>query len=153
MRNMTAGYFITMKLLNAEGKWSDPLLSEIREELLPSTLCVGDFESLMREMMDNASKNPAVHEYLVEVYKRVRQSGCEQECLNTIIKESPRYIPEFLAYSMHLQNLTSAMRRDHKVSSAVRRIWQAARPGFWGILKKGICITIKYYSVKFPVEK
>jgi len=155
MRNMTAGYFITMKLLNKEGKWSDPLLSAIREELLLSTLCVGDFESLMREMMDNASKNPAIHEYLVEVCKRVRQSGCEQECLNTIIKESPRYIPEFLAYSMHLQNLTSAMRRNHKVASAVRRIWQAARPGFWGILRKGIsgCVAIKYYSVKIAVEK
>merc|ERR1711964_133813 len=115
LRDMTAGYYITMKLLNKDGKWADPLFEEIREELLPATVSVSDFERLMQDMMVNASRSPNVHEFLAELDKRIRIPGPEKEWFDMVFEESPKSIPEFLAYSMYLERLVSAMRRNHKV--------------------------------------
>merc|ERR1711964_244168 len=112
-----------MKLLDKDGKWTDPLLEEIREDLLPSTLSVSAYERLMEDMMVNTSRNPIVHEFLAELDKKVQEPGPEQDWFKTIIEGSPKCIPEFLAYSMYLERLTRAMRRNYKVVIACTQIW------------------------------
>merc|ERR1711964_140300 len=154
LRDMTAGYYITMKLLNKDGKWADPLFEEIREELLPATVSVSDFERLMQDMMVNASRSPNVHEFLAELDKRIRIPGPEKEWFDMVFEESPKSIPEFLAYSMYLERLVSAMRRNHKVMVACTRIWKAERPNPWQTMRKtGWFCTAKLYSVEVNLNR
>ena len=147
-RSMMQRHLSQMRLIDADGKWSQPELARFENSLLPTDLDINRALEFVDQMTKCEESNGYLRTFLEaaqgEVFDHFQQKYKE---------EGDKFIPDVIAYAFVLDRLVGAIHEDPTVLLACFRTWQNVRK--WSQI--GLHMTpfdfAKLTSVEGPIKR
>ncbi|MCP3925887.1 MAG: hypothetical protein GY714_25245 [Desulfobacterales bacterium] len=118
VKAMMAKKYKVLRLMNGDGTWKDPALTDISGYLLPYDIDNAKLEAFIDKIAETAEENP----YLMNFLNQTKGKTFEN-LFNKVEKEGDRVLPDVISYALVLDRLTFAMSDDWKILETCKNIW------------------------------
>lgn len=139
--NMQSCYRV-MRLIDADGAWALPEIAEASDRLIPTKISANDIATFLHAVQRHNEMNPCLVEFLGALDSRML--GQLQEGIG---RSSGRVIPEMFSFALVLQNLTTELQFNNKLSIALLRHWETESRKIRLRKKQRQVFRIKFRSV------
>ncbi|MDO5520969.1 MAG: hypothetical protein Q4G58_10800 [bacterium] len=147
IRNIMMKHYKLLHLMDANGKWKAKLLEDNHEYLLPDEITKEAINAFMDEMIALGLENQYLVKYIEqcspENYKHLRHK---------FKKEGAKVIPDVVAYSLMLDNLTSLCLEDWHILEYLYKHLRSCRKELGSFKELPLFHKIKLISVELPIK-
>ncbi len=138
-----------LRLLDKNGNFLVSELATISGNILPTELTLKDVDTLIDRMAAALTEN----EFAADLFEKLSQYDDWSDLKKRFVEFGPEELPQFIAFSIILQNLTEAMFKNIELLSAVLTFWLKIVDEKKLTKHMSIPLRIKYESIMYPAMK